>query len=402
MPAQILPDPYFESSTKRWRVRIPAEQSESGKAERHSFATKGEAKGFRLAQEARIQNEGTNVHLLSSLERGVARQALDRLQGAFGGEAAPRLLEAVTEYLERRDARNRSKTFLAAYEEWAQWTVGRTRNGKQTSSAYKRQISQFLPRFTPLHDTIVCDITPNDVERALHSAVAPEHKQARNALLRVLRAVFNYAKEREWLTEPPIKAKLMRRDVGHREPSVLPPDQVVCLLAACQSLDPEMLPYYVLCLFAGIRPEDEMRQLRWENVFAGDGDQIHIPADIAKTRFQRHIPMEPVLREWLEYLDPPRIGFVTPQTSRVTKRRQAIQRAAGITPWPQDVMRHTFASYWMTIHRNEDRCRDAMGHRTKDQLVRHYRKHTSQKDAEAFWTVSPKMISKCKTLSVSQ
>jgi integrase len=145
-----------------------------------------------------------------------------------------------------------------------------------------------------------------------------------------------------------------------------------------------------------------MRQLRWENVFAGDGGQIHIPADIAKTRFQRHIPIEPVLREWLEYLDPPRIGFVTPQTSRVTKRRQAIQRAAGITPWPQDVMRHTFASYWMTIHRNEDRCRDAMGHRTKDQLVKHYRKHTTQKDAEAFWSISPEMISKFKTLSVSQ
>ena len=402
MPAQILPDPYFESSTKRWRVRIPAEQSESGKAERHSFATKGEAKGFRLAQEARIQNEGTNVHLLSSLERGVARQALDRLQGAFGNEAAPRLLEAVTEYIERRDARNRSKTFRDAYEEWAAWTIGRTRNGKPTSEKHRRAIGQYLPRLRPLHEKLVCDLESTDIERAMQATVHPGHHQAWNRILAILNACFNYCKEREWLVDVPIRPKLMRRDVGGGEPSVLFPDQVVRLLAACQSLDPEMLPYYVLCLFAGIRPEDEMRQLRWENVFAGDGDQIHIPADIAKTRFQRHIPMEPVLREWLEYLDPPRIGFVTPQTSRVTKRRQAIQRAAGITPWPQDVMRHTFASYWMTIHRNEDRCRDAMGHRTKDQLVRHYRKHTSQKDAEAFWTVSPKMISKCKTLSVSQ
>jgi hypothetical protein len=56
----------------------------------------------------------------------------------------------------------------------------------------------------------------------------------------------------------------------------------------------------------------------------------------------------------------------------------------------------------MTKHRDEDRCRDAMGHRTKDQLVRHYRTQTSEEDGEAFWSISPEMISKFKTLSVSQ
>lgn len=386
----------------RWQVRIPKDLSESGSVERLHFRTKAEAVGFIRTQEARIQNEGNGgVHLLSPLERTVSRQALDRLQNAFGEDSAPRLLEAVTEYIERRNARDRSRLFRDAYGIWAEWTIGRTRNGKPTSVKYRRMIRQFLPRLAPLHEALVCDITADAVEAALRAAVAPEAKQARNAFLRVLRAFFNFCRENEWLSEVPLKTKLMKEDVGHREPSVLSPDQTARLLSACRELDPEMLPFYVLALFAGIRPEDEMRQLRWENVFAGDGDNIHIPAEIAKTRFQRHIPVEPVLREWLEHLRPPRLGFVTPQTSRVAKRRQIVQRAAGITPWPQDVMRHSFASYWMTIHRDEDRCRDAMGHRTKDQLVKHYRKHTSRRDAEAFWAITPAMLSKCAMVRVA-
>lgn len=63
-------------------------------------------------------------------------------------------------------------------------------------------------------------------------------------------------------------------------------------------------------------------------------------------------------------------------------------------------MRHSYAPYWMTLHGDEDRCRDAMGHATKDILVKHYRKHTTKADARAFWALTPEVVPKKQKLEV--
>ena len=150
-------------------------------------------------------------------------------------------------------------------------------------------------------------------------------------------------------------------------------------------------------------------------MFAGEGGTIHVPDTVAKTGRARYIPIEPTLKAWLDYIDPPRLGPVVPlQPTRdpskpqklewrvlwIGKRRQAVQKAAGIDPWPQDAMRHSYASYWMTLHGDEDRCRDAMGHATKDMLVKHYRKHTTKADAQAFWALTPEAVFKRQELEV--
>jgi integrase len=171
----------------------------------------------------------------------------------------------------------------------------------------------------------------------------------------------------------------------------------------------------VIALFAGVRPNDELAALQWEDVFAGEGDAIHITEHVSKTGRERYVPIEATLREWLNYINPPQLGPVVPRqpTRRspenqklewrihwISKRRKAVQRAAGIDPWPQDAMRHSYASYWMTIHRDEDRCRDAMGHATKEMLFKHYRKHTTKADAMAFWAINPNILANSNAASL--
>jgi integrase len=402
-------------SARSWRVRVPADVSESGKVERRFFATKLAAQGFIQEQAARLQNQGTGGPKLTPAQREIADKAFSRIQAALPGESEAVLLQAVEAYLAARDRRGRSKTFLEAFQQWQAATIGKTRNGKPTSDKYRRQITYALPRFEPLHSKLVCDITPEDIDATLAGAVASGNRAARNALMRVLRACLKWCQNYEWLDKVPVQSKRHSVDTGQRQPNVLKPAQVERLLATCAELDPELLGYYAIALFAGVRPNDELAELQWEDVFAGEAGAIHVPETVAKTGRARYVPIEPTLKAWLDYIDPPRLGPVVPrQPTRdpakpqrlewrvlwIGKRRQAVQRAAGIDPWPQDAMRHSYASYWMTLHGDEDRCRDAMGHATKDMLVKHYRKHTTKADAQAFWALTPEVVFKRQALEV--
>ncbi len=398
----------------RWRVRVPADVSESGKVERRYFKTKLEAQGFIREQAARLMNQGTGGPKLTPAQREIADKAFAKLRAAFPDEGDAALLPAVDAYLVARDRKSRSKTFLDAYQEWQAEIELRTRSGKPTSAQYRRQIKQALPRFGPLHAKLVCDINADDVDAAL-KVVNRKHAAARNGLMRVLRACLKFCKERKWLDEVPVESKRHTLDIGRREPSILTPAQVKALLSSCADHDRELLGYYAIALFAGVRPSDEMAKLQWQDVFAGDGDAIHIPGEVSKTGRARYVPIEPTLKAWLDYIKPPQLGPVVPrQPTRDPKseqklewrvmwigtRRQAVQRAAGIDPWPQDAMRHTYASYWMTTHRDEDKCRDAMGHATKEILVKHYRKHTKEADAAAFWALTPAAVFGAQGLEV--
>jgi len=380
----------FSEPEKKWRVNIPPSLSASGKRERHFFDKKQQAQAFVTGEVARLMNDGNAGATLGRVERDIAAQAFYRLQQGLPEANPSELLQAVDDYVAARNRRSRSKPFKDAYEEWMSRTLNQTRKGKPTSPHYEKQIRQVLPRLEPLHEMLLCDITSEDVEAAVSSTVLPEHKAARNGILRVLKACFRYCKERGWMDEMPV-SKDSKADTGQKEPGILTPDQVARLLATCEANDRELLGFYVLALFAGVRPTDELSKLQWNHVFADGGEKIYVPAEVSKTGRKRYVKIEPTLKEWLNYIQPPRLGPVTPKRNHI-KRRRAIERAAGIVPWPQDGMRHSYASYWMTIHRDEDQCRDNMGHRTKEQLFTHYRQHTTEEEARAFWDIKPAIL----------
>lgn len=385
----------FSEREKKWRVNVTPALSGSGKRERHFFTTKQQARAFVNAEVTRLMNDGNAGAALGRVERDIAAKAFHRLQQGLPASNPSELLLAVDAYVAARNRRGRSKAFKEAYEEWMSRTINQTRNGKPTSSHYRKQMRQVLPRMAPLHEMMLCDITADDVENALKATVAPEHKAARNGILRVLKACFKYCEERGLIDGIPV-ARDSKADTGRKEPCILTPDQVTRLLVACEEFDRELLGFHVIALFAGVRPTDELLKLEWNHVFADGGQRIHIPSEVSKTGRKRYITIEPTLQEWLAYIGPPRFGPVCPKTNHV-KRRRAVACAAGIVPWPQDGMRHSYASYWMTIHRNEDQCRDNMGHRTKEQLVTHYRQHTTEEEARAFWAITPSTILKIAT-----
>jgi integrase len=66
-------------------------------------------------------------------------------------------------------------------------------------------------------------------------------------------------------------------------------------------------------------------------------------------------------------------------------------KAAGIEKWPQDVLRHSFASAHYAFHRNPAQTALLLGHRDQDMLLTHYRDPMKPTVAARYWTIVPQV-----------
>lgn len=136
-----------------------------------------------------------------------------------------------------------------------------------------------------------------------------------------------------------------RREVD-RAPEILSPEQAWAGLGVLEARGPDLVWYWVLGCWAGLRPM-ELSRLRWEDLL-WERRSIAVRAEVAgKTGRERFVPMEgPVLA----LRDRPRprrkagpgkvCGYKDPV------RIAGLLREAGVlSSWAQDVMRHSYISY---------------------------------------------------------
>ena len=359
-----------------WRINVPAQFSESGKRERFYFATKALADGFAEQQKIRIRNEGTATDLLTPAQREAATKAFQLL-----GDISPaRLIDIVQQHLEFEKKRFASVTVNLLCERFTESKAGR-------SSHYRRQLRTALDILKPLDDEPVLEISPSDLEPLLSKYPSA----ARNAHLRVLKAAFNFAIKREWCAANPV-LKLDFSEIKRTEVEVLTNEQVIRLLKACCDLDRDLLPDHLFGLFAGIRPQ-ELERMKFEHVRMDDR-HILLPPDVTKTGMRRVIEMDRLLCVWLRWFNwkkPSPKGPIV-QKANLRRRLRKVREAAKIEEWVQDIMRHTYASTWLAKYENIDRLRSNLGHRSNDVLWNHYHRAVIRKDAEAFWTKTPKVV----------
>jgi len=161
---------------------------------------------------------------------------------------------------------------------------------------------------------------------------------------------FNWCiRESYCLSNPLENIILPKKDES--APCIFTPDQVRELMRAALEHDPGMVPYLVLGIFAGIRPEEIMR-LTWKDITSHG---ISISGHKAKTRQRRVVQIPANLASWLNLG-----GDLAPTNKR--KRLEATRRKAVVT-WGHDIMRHTFASYHLAYHNSQDKTAHELGHR---------------------------------------
>lgn len=193
------------------------------------------------------------------------------------------------------------------------------------------------------------------------------------------------------------------KDKGRHVP-VSTPAEVRRLLEAAWKHDREMVPYFAVCYFAGLRPDSEARRLRFEHI---DWKAGHVLVGVTKTADnpRRFVEIEDALRVWLE----PWRGKKGPiEPDNFAKRRRRLIYGFHTTPgaaiseeskwkplvaWGHDVTRHSYGSYWEAAHRGEAGSRERivanMGHANFKTFERHYRNARTRDEAEEFWGIAP-------------
>ena len=193
-----------------------------------------------------------------------------------------------------------------------------------------------------------------------------------------LSALFSFAVRRGYVAVNPCD-RLERIYVDRKPPVVLSPDQARLLLRACPTI---CRPYLALGLFAGIRPE-EVTRLDWTEVNL-ETKTVFVDG---KTRRRRIVPLEPPALAWLE-AHPLRSGPVAPSAATLTRWKHRARSSLGWKRFPQDLLRHTAASYLLAKHEDASKVALLLGNSDKI-LLTHYHAPVTAEAARAFWELRP-------------
>jgi integrase len=202
----------------------------------------------------------------------------------------------------------------------------------------------------------------------------------RNHYRRLIVLAFNFAVQRGYATDNPAektaKAKEPKADIG-----ILTVTQAARLL---ESATPDILPYIAIGLFAGLR-RAEIERLDWSEVDFDSG-LIEVTAEKAKAARRRLVTMQPNLREWLLPIRKHRGGIIS---ENFRKRFEQARVVAGILEWPDNALRHSFASYHLAHFKNAASTALEVGHHDSRITFAHYRELVKPKEAERYWNIRP-------------
>ena len=240
----------------------------------------------------------------------------------------------------------------------------------------RSRLSVFAEKFD---GQMVATITSAQLDDWLRSL--PVSAVTRNHYRQLLLLAFNFAVRRGYATENPAKktdkAKGRKSDIG-----ILTVNEAARLL---ESATPDVLPYLAIGLFAGLR-RAEIERLDWSEIDFDSG-LIEVTAQNSKTATRRFVTMQPNLREWLLPLRKHK-GNVTPSNCFRESFEQA-REAAGIAEWPDNALRHSFASYHLAHFKNAASTALELGHHDSRITFAHYRELVKPKDAERYWSIRP-------------
>ena len=115
--------------------------------------------------------------------------------------------------------------------------------------------------------------------------------------------------------------------------------------------------------------------------------QLEVAAETSKKGQHRYVSLHPTAVAWLRYAK--KLKSELPISDCALRRvRDRLCVTLGWPEWPQNIGRHTGASYALAHSRNALAVTEDLGH-TDKVLRRHYRRAVRQETAAEFWAVLP-------------
>ncbi len=296
----------YDPARSRWRVTYQV----NGRQHCRFFQTRTAANAFAANRRADVRQFGVPWASLTALQRADIQVRLDRLKRAGW------TLRAATGF---KLEHGKAPPALPLQALAAQCLRAREAKGCRPRSLrkFRKTIDRFLigRRDRPASETVSAEVHEFLTCNGWRPATA-------RSFLIDRRTLFVWGVRNKLCREnPALAAELPRPE--DTPPGILTPTQSAELVFRCQEAEPALLTTLVLCLFAGVRPEEARR-------LAG------------------------LFKDWLH-----------------------------------DAMRHSFASYHLVKHRNENHTAHEMGN-SPQMIFAHYRELVRPADAEAFFGIVPR------------
>ena len=262
-------------------------------------------------------------------------------------------------------------------------------------AALKNRLARFVSYFDK--DEPAGSMTTEGVERAIASMQAGElSQQTVKGIRSAAFGLFAWALKRKLVKHNPVSAaesiKVQQGDVG-----VLTPSQLGGLLRTALKIQPRAVPALAVWAFCGAR-RAEINRMRFDN-FDRDRAELRISSKVSKTGKARFVPMPPALVAWLEAAEQAGVaplGKLVPGDTDgaaegvLTRWLNDIRDKAGMTAWPNNALRHSFASYSCAKHEDYAKVSAWLGHTGGTALLEARYRHAVPKDSgEAWFSVLP-------------
>jgi integrase len=343
-----------EAAAEKSALELKALQANSGLRLAPTFLTDDQLREAEIA----FRRIGGQPHsLLFYLERAVANFREP--------ERDPQLADAVTQYVAAK-ATEHDRALLSIRQ--------------------YRSIKDELATFTGwFPSSPLSQITPANLVAYLErGGASPKAHNNRRGLLSTF---FKFTVQKDWIATNPI-AKIPYHRIAHRRGSAttLTAERASELMAYVEEFqDGRLVPYYSLCLFAGVRPcpvFGEISKLRPEHVHLDTG-MIMIEPEVSKVRTKRAVAIQPNLRAWLGAYPLEEFPIIP---ENAAKDRLKVYKKFGLT---HDVLRHSFISMFIAKFRSLGEAALQAGN-SESIIRRHYLDLKSKDEAERFFGILPK------------
>lgn len=288
-----------------------------------------------------------------------------RHRGSVSMQRCRRLIQLGSEQWR---ALHNSVSFGVAMQSLLQSKASRRKRTRQEIRGVAARLLRAVPQLARRR---VNTISPRELDCMLNTHL-PTPRQREKARI-ILHGLFAHCMRQGWMQSCSNPAAALRYDLGE-ETEIAPLEwrQMRHLLRTARREEHRTcMPALGLMLWAGIRPA-EVERLHWGDIDLAEC-VVAVHPRHSKTGGRRHVQICPALADWLREAVPslpPAEQSVCPPNWR--RRWLRLRAAAGIVPWPQDVLRHTFASYHAKHYRNFALLQMEMGHRSAELLRTRY------------------------------
>lgn len=316
--------------------------------------------------------------------RDVIRAAIERLKD---GSTTPALDKLRQTFIDAREREAVSASHLAAL---------------------KNRLKRFVSYFDK--DEPAGSVTTEGVEKAMASMRAGgTSPQTIKGIRTAAHGLFQWALDRDLVSANPItRAKAPK--VRQGEVGTITASQLKGLLRTALAIAPRSVPALAVWAFCGVR-RAELCRLRFEDLDI-KRKELRISAKAAKTGVARFVPIPAALIAWLEAAKTAGIapigklvpggmkkgpdGQLIPDDSEQKSEGQLnrwlreIRPKAGLAEWPNNALRHSFASHAAAMHEDFAKVAAWLGHaRDPRLLVARYRHAVAKGEGKEWFDVLP-------------